>query len=301
MKTRTSITNGALSERVFDLIVILIAMMVIVITLYPLVYVVSASFSSPLSITRGEVLLFPKDVTISAYKKVVQNNELIMGYANTIGITVIGTLINLIMTICCAYPLSKKDFEGHKFFTIMITFTMFFSAGMIPDYLLIKDLGLLDSRWALIFPGAISVYNMLIMRNFFQTSIPDELFDAAYIDGCNNLQTLYKIVLPLSKSIIAVMTVFYAVGHWNAYFNAMMYISSKEKFPLQIVLRNILLQSQSYYEEGLGAGFATADAALSYVSIQYAIIVVSSIPILCLYPFMQKYFVQGVMLGSIKG
>lgn len=167
--------------------------------------------------------------------------------------------------------------------------------------MLINELGLMDSIWSLVLPGAVSVYNMLVMRNFFQTSIPDEVVEAAMIDGCGNIQTLVRVVLPLSKAIIAVMFIFYMVGHWNAYFNAMMYMQSADKYPLQLVLRNILLESKTYFAQGEAMGFATADAALAYVTIQYACIVVSSMPVLMIYPFMQKYFVKGVMIGAVKG
>lgn len=293
-------TRESASDLIFDIVIRILALVIISVILYPLIYVVSASFSNPLSITRGDVWLFPVNFTLDAYKKILDNQELIIGYKNTIIITLLGTTINVVMTTICAYPLSKKDLVGRNMITMFITFTMFFNAGMIPNYLLIRDLKLLDSIWSLILPGTISVYNMLIMRNYFQTTIPSELIEAAKIDGCTNIQTLNKIVLPLSKGIMAVMIIFYAVGHWNAYFNAMMYLSTESKYPLQLVLRRILLESQ-LIQEDTGVGYNTAESALAFVSIQYAIIVVSSLPVLALYPFMQKYFVKGVMIGAIKG
>lgn len=296
-----SFTREKGGDRVFSITMVVLAILIICIVSYPLLYVIIASFSNPLSISRGDVIFIPKGITLNAYESIITNVELLTGYKNTIIITVGGTLINLIMTTCCAYPLSRRNFAGKNVFTIFITFTMFFNAGMIPNYLLMKQLDLLNSTWSLMLPGAISVYNMLIMRNFFQSSIPEEVMESATIDGCNNIQTLLRIVLPLSKGIMAVMVIFYAVGHWNSYFDAMLYISDKTKYPLQLVLRNILLESQNYFLEGTGAGYSTAESALSYVSIQYAIIVVSSLPVLILYPLMQKHFVKGVMIGAVKG
>ena len=301
MNTKKSSIKETGFDKAFNYTVLFIAAIITVVVLYSLNYVVSASFSNPLDISRGTVVFLPKNITLSAYRTLANNKELITGYKNTVFITFFGTLINLAMTICCAYPLSRRNFAGKNVITMIVTFTMFFNAGMIPNYLLMKELHLLNSYWALMLPGAISVYNMLIMRNFFKTSIPEELFDSAIIDGSSNLQTLLRIVLPLSKGIIAVMVIFYAVGHWNSYFDAMMYLSKKAKYPLQLVLRNILLESQTYISEGGAAGYNTAEAALAYVSIQYAIIVVSSLPVLILYPLMQRYFVKGIMIGAVKG
>lgn len=289
------------SDLAFDIVIHILAALAIIIALYPLIYVVSASFSSPGEVMRGHVVFFPKKLTLDSYKAVIHDSRVFRGYKNTIFIAVVGTAFNLIATTFCAYPLSLKNLPGKNVITVFITFTMFFSAGMIPNYLLMKELNLLNTYWVLLVPGLISVYNMLVMRNFFQNSIPGELIEAATIDGCGNLQTLFKIVLPLSKAIIAVMFIFYLVGHWNAYFDAMMYISDKSKYPLQLVLRSILLESASFAEEGISQGFNALDAALSFVGIQYAIIVLSSLPVMIMYPFMQKYFVQGVMIGAVKG
>lgn len=289
------------SDKAFNIIVYVISFLIILTVAYPLILVISASFSSPAEIIRGNVVFIPKMLTASSYKAILQDKEILRGFANTVFITVVGTAINLVMTTMCAYPLSLKNLAGRNVLTVFITFTMFFSAGMIPNYLLMKDLDLLDSYWVLMLPGAVSVYNMLVMRNYFQTSIPDELKEAATIDGCTNLQTLIRIVLPLSKAIMAVMLIFYVAGHWNAYFDAMMYISDKNKYPLQLVLRRILLESQSYAEEGSSAGYSAVDASLKFVGVQYATIVVSSIPVMVLYPMMQKYFVKGVMIGAVKG
>lgn len=287
-------------DLVFDIVVHILAIIIILLVMYPLVYVVSASFSNPLSIMRGDMWLLPKKFTLEAYRSVFHNAKILTGYQNTVMITLAATIINLVMTTICAYPLSRKDFWGRNYITILITITMFFSAGMIPNYLLIRNLGLLDNRWSLILPGTISVYNMLIMRNYFQNSIPDEIVEAATIDGCGNVQTLIKVVLPLSKSILAVLVIFYAVGHWNSYFDAMIYLSSEDKYPLQLVLRQFLLES-TQVQDDLGLNQTIAEASLAYVSLQYAIIVVSSLPLIIVYPFMQKYFTKGIMVGAVKG
>ncbi len=296
--------NNRIKERgfdlVFDITIKVLAVLIILVVMYPLVYVVSASFSNPLSITRGDVWLLPKRFTLEAYRSVFGNSKILTGYKNTVMITSAATAINLIMTTLCAYPLSRRDFWGRNFFTIIITFTMFFSAGMIPNYLLIRNLDLIDNRWSLILPGAISVYNMLIMRNYFQNSVPEEIIEAATIDGCGNVQTLVRVVLPLSKSIYAVLVIFYAVSHWNSYFDAMVYLSSEDKYPLQLILRQLLLES-TQIKDDMGLSQTIAEASLAYVSLQYAIIVVSSLPLIIVYPFMQKYFTKGIMVGAVKG
>lgn len=289
-------------DRAFNIFIYVLSAFIIVAVMYPLLYVLSASFSSPGEIVRGNIIFLPRKFTLESYKAILSNSRIITGYGNTVFISVVGTAINLVMTTMLAYPLSMRRLAGRNIVTIFVTFTMFFSAGMIPNYLLMRDLHLLNTYWVLMLPGAISVYNMLVMKNYFQSSIPAELIDAAMIDGCSNLKTFFKIVLPLSKAIMAVMLIFYVAGHWNAYFDALMYVSDKAKHPLQLVLRDILLQAQTYAEEGLGGqGFSLADQALREVGIQYATIVVSSVPVMLLYPLMQKYFVKGVMIGAVKG
>ncbi|MBO7354339.1 MAG: carbohydrate ABC transporter permease [Lachnospiraceae bacterium] len=289
------------TDRAFNIFIYVFSALIILIVVYPLIFVLSASFSSPSEIIRGNVIFWPKGLNLDSYKAIISNSRILRGYGNTVFISVVGTAINIAMTTMCAFPLSNKKLAGRNVLTIFITFTMFFNAGMIPNYLLMKDLKLLNTYMVLMLPGAISVYNMLVMRNYFQSSIPGELIEAARMDGCGNLRTLFKIVLPLSKAIMAVMLIFYVAGHWNAYFSAMMYITDKDKYPLQLVLREILIQASSYTEEGLGQGFSVVDASLKEVGIQYATIVVSSIPVMLLYPLMQKYFVKGVMIGAVKG
>ncbi|NOU92658.1 ABC transporter permease subunit [Paenibacillus sp. LMG 31456] len=288
------------SEKIFDALVHTVLALVCVIVLYPLLFILVASFSSPEAVMRGEVWLWPKDITWVGYLRIFQNNEILSGYLNTIMYTVVGTAINLVMSVAAAYPLSRKDFYGRNVIAAMMVFTMFFSGGMIPTYLLVKNLGMLNSMWALIIPGAVSVYNILIMRTFFQNGIPYEMQEAASIDGCSNMSTLMRIVLPLSMPIIAVMILFYSVGHWNAYFSALIYLTDRDKYPLQLFLREILIQGQM--QEMLGVGDDTqAKIVMEGEAIKYAVVIVANLPILMLYPFLQKYFTKGVMIGAVKG
>lgn len=287
-------------DRVFSLIAYVLATFALIITLYPLVYCVSASFSDPLEVVSGNVLLFPKKPTLMAYQAVLKNHSMLTGYRNTIIYTVLGTAINLAMTIALAYPLSKRDFRGRNGITVLFTITLFFSGGMVPNFLLIRDLKLYDSIWALLLPGAVSTWNLVIMRTYFQGSMPEEICESAYIDGCSNMSTLLRIVLPLSTPIIAVMVIFYGVGHWNTYFNALLYLKTRDKFPLSLVLREILLQGMGQEKTGLEVIDSVADLLL-FETLKYAVIIVSSAPMLVLYPALQRYFVKGAMIGSLKG
>lgn len=292
--------NETLGDKLFDWAVHALLALVCVIVLYPLIFVLVASFSSPDAVMRGEVWLWPKGLTWVGYTKIFQNHEILTGYMNTILYTVIGTSINLVMSIAAAYPLSRKDLYGRNVISAMMVFTMFFSGGMVPTYLLIKNLGMLNTMWALIIPGAVSVYNVLIMRTFFQNGIPYEMQEAAAIDGCSNMSTLIRIVLPLSMPIIAVMILFYSVGHWNAYFSALMYLTDRDKYPLTLFLREILIQGQMQEMQGIGDE-THANAVMESEAIKYAVVIVANLPVLMLYPFLQKYFVKGVMIGAIKG
>ncbi|MFD0871491.1 Inner membrane ABC transporter permease protein ycjP [Chlamydia abortus] len=287
-------------DRIFNIINYSLLIIISIIVLYPLFFVVIASISSPGAVMRGEVWLWPKDLTWVGYKRVFANKEILMGYWNTILYTVIGTAINLVMTVAAAYPLSRKDFMLRNTFTAMIVFTMFFSGGMIPTYLLIKNLGMLNSFWVMVIPGAVSVWNILIMRTFFQNGIPYEMQEAASIDGCTNMQILTRIVLPLSMPIIAVMILFYSVGHWNSYFTALIYLTDRAKYPLQLFLREILVQGQMQEMLDISAD-SLSNSLMDAEAIKYAIVIVANLPILLLYPFLQKYFVKGVMIGAIKG
>ena len=287
-------------DRVFQAAVYAIIVLIAVFTLYPLVYSLSASVSEPREILNGHVWLYPVNITTNAYQRVFRSADIQSGYLNTIIYAVAGTALNLLMTIAAAYPLSMKDMKGRNFITIMITFTMFFSGGMIPTYINIKNLGLLNTRWSVILPGLINVTNLLILRNYFINSVPDELHEAAEIDGSSPMNTLFTIILPLSKSILVVITIYYFVAHWNAYFDAMMYITKRNKWPLQVFLRQILLLSQmGDMAETMGAD--DANTALLYASLKYAIIIIAALPLIIVYPLVQKFFEKGIMLGSVKG
>lgn len=229
-----------------------------------------------------------------------KNVGMLIGYRNTILYTVVGTAINIIATIAVAYPLSKRDFRGRSLLTILFTVTMFFSGGMVPNFLLIRELGLYNSMWSLLLPGAVSAWNLVIMRTYFQGSIPEEICESAYMDGCSNLGTLLRIVLPLAMPIIAVMVLFYGVDHWNSYFNALLYLKDRNKYPLSLVLREILLQGFGQEKAGTEVMDTVSDLLL-YETLKYAVIIVSSAPMLALYPLLQRYFVKGVMVGSLKG
>jgi len=286
-------------DKIFNTVVNTLAALILVVVLYPLIFIVSASFSDPALVLNGEVLLWPKQITLDAYRNVLQNDQIWNGYLNSIIYAVVGTIINLIMTTLAAYPLSRPDVPGRGIFMFIITLTMFFGGGLIPTYLLVKNLGMVNTMWALIVPGAIATYNLIVMRTYFQTSIPWEIQEAALIDGSSNWRLLTSIILPLSKPIMAVMVLFYAVGHWNSYFSALIYLGDKDLYPLQLVLREILMISQSDAVDGGNVGLESK--VLLAESIKYVVIIVSSLPVLIMYPFVQKHFVKGVMIGSIKG
>ena len=287
-------------DRVFQAAVYAIIVLIAVFTLYPLIYSLSASVSEPREILNGHVWLYPVNITTNAYQRVFRSADIQSGYLNTIIYAVAGTALNLLMTIAAAYPLSMKERKGRNFITIMITFTMFFSGGMIPTYINIKNLGLLNTRWSVILPGLINVTNLLILRNYFINSVPDELHEAAEIDGSSPMNTLFTIILPLSKSILVVITIYYFVANWKAYFDAMMYITKRNKWPLQVFLRQILLLSQmGDMAETMGAD--DANTALLYASLKYAIIIIAALPLIIVYPLVQKFFEKGIMLGSVKG
>ncbi|EJW19283.1 carbohydrate ABC transporter permease [Paenibacillus alvei] len=292
--------DRSFGDRLFNLINYTLLTLLTLIVLYPLVFVLSASISNPEHVLRGDMWLIPKGFNLDAYAKIFQNKDILLGYSNTVLYTVIGTALNVVMTICAAYPLSRRDLAGRGLVTGLIVFTMFFGGGLIPTYLLIKNLNMLDTLWVMIIPNAVSVWNIIIMRTFFQQSIPGELQESAMIDGCTHIQTLLRIVLPLSMPIIAVMVLFYAVGHWNSYFNALIYLTTKEKFPLQLILREILIQSDSGEFVKLTSESAVR-MKMSVEGLKYAVLVVANLPMLMLYPFLQRYFVKGIMIGALKG
>lgn len=289
-----------MSDKVFRVINYVFLIMVIAIVLYPLLFVLSASISDPEYLLRGEVWLLPKEITFDSYARVFQNRDILTGYLNTIKYTVVGTTINVLLTILAAYPLSRRDFVGRGIITGLMVFTMFFSGGLIPIFLLVRDLGLYNSMWALILPGAVSVWNITIMRTFFQSNVPFEIQEAAMIDGCSNVEILIRIVLPLSLPIILVMIMFYSVTHWNSYFNALIYLTDRAKYPLQVFLREILIQDDmgdmaTMLDEGIIRQMMLAEG------LKYAVVVVANLPIFLIYPFIQKYFTKGMVLGGLKG
>lgn len=289
-----------LGDRLFLLVIYFFLALLMLAVLYPLLYIVSSSFSSPRAVVSGQVWLFPVEFSLRAYKSIFQSTQLMYGYYNTIVYTVFGTLINLLFTVLLAYPLSVKRFYGRNAIMILLMITMFFSGGLIPTYLLVKDLDMLDTRWAMWLPGALSVFQVVVARTFFQTSIPHELSEAAQIDGCRDTRFLVSVVLPLSKPILAVLTLMYAVGHWNAYFDALIYLRSEKLFPLQYVLRNLLILNASDPEMLANTAGKIRDQGFEQ-ALKYALIVVASVPVLVMYPFVQRHFVKGVMIGSLKG
>lgn len=282
-----------LARRIFLKINALILILISAAMLYPVVYVISASLSSEQALLQGRVFLWPVDPYLKAFEKVFVYPNLLVSYRNTIVYTLAGTALNLILTVCGAWALCQKKMPGRRFLTLMCTFTMFFSGGMIPTFLVIKDLGMLDTIWAILCPGAVSTYNMILMRTFF-TNIPESLTEAAELDGCNDFGILFKIVLPLSLASLMTIGMFYAVAHWNGYFNAMLYLNTPTKYPLQIILRQVVLESQIVENSSSAADSNMAEG------IKYATIVVAMLPMLCVYPFVQRYFVKGVMVGSVK-
>ena len=271
------------------------------IILYPLIYVISATISDPMAVASGRMILWPIDITSENYAEVFKNDNIMRGYRNSLIIMFGGTALNLVMTILAAFPMSRKDLWGRNVIMKLMTFCMFFGGGLIPTYLMVgKTLGLMNSWMALILPGAISVYNMIIMRTFFMSSIPYELHEAADIDGCSPFGALIRIVLPLSGPVIAVLGLYYAVAHWNSYFSALLYINKEALQPLQLILRRVLLANNNQAIMEMGAD-ELARAAMRAETIKYAVIVVSSIPMLIIYPFVQRFFVKGVMIGAVKG
>lgn len=287
-------------DRIFYIAVNIIMAIVLIVVLWPLIFIVSSSFSSKEAVLAGRVFLLPVDFSLEGYKAVFSTGEVLIGYRNTIFYTVVGTFLNVLLTMAGAYPLSRKDLPYRKVLMFLFTFTMIFSGGMIPTYILVSELGLLNSPLAMILPGALSVYNLIIARSFIETNIPHEVFEAAVIDGCSDFKYFCKVLFPLSGSVVAVLTLYYAVAHWNSYFNAFLYITDSKLYPLQLVLRNILIANQVDTAMVTDFDAMTSKQGLADL-MKYSLIVVSSVPVLVLYPFVQKHFVKGVMIGSVKG
>ncbi len=288
------------SDKVFYAVIGVVMFILTISVLYPIVYIISASFSSSAAVTEGRVWLFPVDFSLEAYKAVFKYSDLWLGYRNTIFYVVVGTIMNVAVELICAYPLARKDLWGKNVISFMFTFTMLFGGGMIPNYILVKSLGMLNTPWALLIPGLMSVYNVIVARTFIQNNIPEELLEASQIDGCNDFQFFFRMVLPLSKAIIAVLTLWHAVGHWNSYFSAFLYITKEELYPLQVFLKEILVQSNMNTEVVGDVADALQMQNLKEL-LKYAIIVVSTVPLFAFYPFVQKHFVKGVTIGSVKG
>ena len=284
-------------DGLFVFIVYFVAIVAIVITLYPFLYIVAVSFSESRAVYRGEVFIFPKGFTLSGYREVFRQNGLWTAYGNTLFYTFFGTLANIVSTCIAAYPLSRKQFFARRFLNFFIAFTMYFSGGLIPTYLLINSLGLYNTRLVLIIPALLSTYNVMVCRSAY-AAIPDELPESAYIDGANEWQVFHRIAVRLITPTIAVLTLFYAVSHWNNYMGPLLYLSDRKLIPIQVLLRRVLIQASN---ELMGAQVSTADKAVVALSIRYVTIVVATLPILAIYPFVQKYFVKGVMLGAVKG
>ena len=296
MKTSTNIKNK--QDRWFYVFCYTVVTILTLLVLYPVIYIVSASFSNSDMVVQGKVWLWPVDFSLQAYEIILKRPQIWNGYKNTIIYTVAGTLLNVAITLMCAYPMARKNLRGRGMIMFIFTFTMMFSGGMIPNYILVRELGIMNTRWSVILPGAMSVYNMIVCRTFIENNIPDEMLEAAQIDGCSNTQFFFKMVLPLSKAIIAVLTLWYGVSHWNAYFNAFLYLRDQELYPLQIFLKEILIQSEQLGGDDI---IDVENISTIYVTLKYCIIVVSSAPLFCVYPFVQKHFQKGVMVGSVKG
>lgn len=302
MKNKTTKVRQTRADSWFDGVNIFLLCIVLVIFIYPLLFVVSASFSSPSAVWGGKVWLFPVEFNIHGYMEAFKDNEIWIGYKNSIIYTFVGVIINLFVTVTCAYPLSQRNFKARRPLSMFYTFTMFFSGGLIPTYLLVKNLHLLDTMWGVLLPQFATVTNIIITRTFFENNIPQALQEAAFLDGCTNFSYLKKIVIPLSKPILAVMALYYGVNHWNNYFQPMIYLNSQEKFTLQQVLRDKVLEASMLFDMTSGADAAAAAQKIQAAeSMKYCVIILATIPTLMIYPFVQKYFVKGVMIGSVKG
>ncbi len=289
---------GSREDRIFDAVIFVLVALVMLITVYPLYIVVVASFSAPMDVISGKVWIWPSGFNLEGYKRIFANNDILIGYRNTLVYTVLGTLVSIVLTMSAAYPLSRSKLYGRNAVMFLFAFTMFFRGGMIPTYLTLKGMGLYNNLAVMLLFGALSVYNVIVARTFLQNTIPNEVYEAAEVDGSNDLQTFFQIVLPLSMPILAVLTLFYAVGIWNNYFTGLIYLKDRSRYPLQMFLREILVTQADSMSDGLEADM---NKMLVQESVKYGAIVISSVPMIILYPFLQKFFVKGVMIGAIKG
>jgi putative aldouronate transport system permease protein len=302
-----AVTALTRQDRILNSILYVLLSLILAAVAYPLFFVLIASISDPVLVNTGKVWVIPRGLTLDGYARIVQHEDLLRGYRNSLAYASLGTMLNLSLTLTAAYALSRRDLPGRNAIMLYLTFTMFFSGGLIPTFLLVRDLGLYNSFLIMILPAggsalhlAVSVFNIIIARTFFMNTIPQELLDAAVMDGCSDLRFFRSVVLPLSGAIVAVLMVFYAVGHWNGFFHGLIYLRERERFPLQLILRDILIQNT--FTEELEIDDENALAAMMLAeSIKYGMIIVASVPVLILYPFVQKHYVRGVMIGAIKG
>ena len=300
----TKIIRRSREDVIFDVVLFVILTLIFIIVAYPLYFIIISSVSDPKAVAGGKVIFYPIGLNFKGYAEVFKDSRIIRSFLNSLFYTFCGTMLNLAVTLPTAYALSRKKFFLKKPVTIFYMITMFLSGGMIPTYLVVQKTGLLDTMWSLIIPGALSVYNMIVARTFFQQNISEELYEAAELDGCGHGKFFFSVALPLSGAITAIMVLYYGVGHWNAYFNALLYMQTESKFPLQLILRSILVQNEA--QQNQQAVNAAARAALEESRqlaelMKYSLIIISSIPVLVIYPFIQKHFVKGVMIGSLKG
>ena len=301
-KKKSTAIRLSVGDRIMDTAINIVMALLFLVVLYPLIYVVSSSFSSGDAVFNGKVILWPVDFSTFGYEIVLKFPKVWVGYKNTIINTVLGTIMNVFTTTLVAYPLSRKEFQGKGFYMFIFMFTMWFGGGLVPTYILMSDLGLVNNRLSVLLTGLVSISNMVVMRSFFRNSIPGDLHDAARVDGISDIGYLIKIVLPLSKAIFSVITLYYAVAHWNAYFSAMIYLREPSMMTLQQVLKDLLAQANPSLDDVSDVS-AEDLANMQYAAdlMKYSLIVISSAPILCAYPFVQKYFEKGVMIGSVKG
>lgn len=292
---------GGMSDRTSDIILVVITAVVMFIVAYPLYYVLIASFSNPYDVYAGKTFLLPSDFSFRGYQAVFADPNILTGYINSIKYTVIGTIFSVTMLYITAYPLSRKDLPGRKFLSIFFLITMYFGGGLIPTYLIVKETGLINNIWALFLPGGVAVGNMIIVRNYFSNSIPQELIESSEIDGCTKLGTFWNVIIPLSAPIMAVMVVFSMVAYWNDWFTALIYLTGSEKAPLPLVLRNVLIKSSASASQAstISGGYAELNKVTEMI--KFASIIVAAAPMLIVYPFVQKYFEKGMMAGAVKG
>lgn len=299
MRAKFNISKSP-SDRVFYLINTVFLAVVLIIALYPMIFIVSSSISDRTAVIEGKVWLWPVGFSLDGYKAVFEDNRIMMGYYNSAFYMFFGTIINIFMTFLAAYPLSRRQMYGNSFIMKLMAFTMIFSGGLIPSYIINQRLGLVNTRWALLIPGAISIWNLMLARTYLQSNIPNELLEAAQMDGSSHTRFLLSVVMPLSKPILAVLVLYYSVGHWNQFFMAFIYLNDQKLFPLQIILREILIINN--IQTGAVVDVQSMNAKIGLVDLlRFSLIIVASLPLWIIYPFVQRYFVQGVMLGAIKG